>query len=116
MCQTVFEIEQMKIIGVTTERKEIKGKTHKKVFSPKTCAYPGCNNVFTPSTPTQKFCSHECRHYSDQDKTRERVRRYRQRYKLDETVGTGNLGEHRDTNFKVEYNKVSKELRNLCIH
>lgn len=120
--QTKWKINENKITGITRQEQPSRHKTKpKRHFKPRTCNYPGCDKTFTPTTSAQLYCSTECAKYSRQDHTLARVRRYRKKYKKEQGVGTGNLGEHtritEDTEtVEIEAGKISKELRRLKIY
>lgn len=105
--QSSFKIKNSKIVGLTTHTPQIQIKR-----TTKKCGYPGCHNMFIPRSNRQKYCSQKCSHYANTDKNRERVRKYRKKHGY-KTIGTGNLGSHRNEDFKVELGKVTTELKNL---
>lgn len=126
MVQTTFTIQDNKITGVQKNLEELEKITIKKVktnvtikYKQKVCKYPGCNNVFTPYTPHQLYCSKECRKYSELDHTVKRVRTYRRKYAdilktlPSNNIGTGGLGEHMVKSFEEEEKKVRQEMKVL---
>lgn len=78
-----------------------------------------CGKEYTKNHHLEKYCSDDCRKYAYQEKTAQRVRRYRERYVGPNVswggVGTGNLSNHRQNDFKKEQLTVKNEMKRLGV-
>ncbi len=111
--QTKFHVNKNnKITGISKDDKIIKRLY---VYQPKPCQ--ACGKLFNPMSSAQKYCCADCRQYSDQEHGRERIRRWRKKYKevlswfTYTTLGTGNLGEHMLDDPLEEEKKVHNEMK-----
>ena len=75
-----------------------------------------CHYAFKPKNNAEKYCSKSCRNFAkaEQDMINKRKQR-KKSYYYENSLGTGNLGLHRDKNFDNEQKKVEKELKNIGI-
>ena len=120
--QTTFHIQQGKITGIQQDKtiKIIIIQTNKPRYKPKKCKW--CNTTYNPTSSHNLYCSEDCRILARQKHGRDRINRFRRRYKdvLNTitkyiTIGTGGLGEHRCQSDKEEYEKIQQELKIIGI-
>lgn len=83
------------------------------------CQY--CGKEYIKTHNRQVYCNSKCAYYGGLEKTNERVRRYRRNkqeqfgYDSVKNLGSGHLGQHRDTDFVQEALKVRKERNRMKI-
>lgn len=120
--QTKFHIEKGTITGIQQDKtiKIIIIQTNKPQYKPKKCKW--CNTTYTPTSSHNLYCSDDCRILARQKYGRDRITKFRKKYKdvlntLTKylTLGTGNLGKHRATTDEEEYKKIQKELKIIGI-
>ena len=105
MVQAIFKIKHNNIIGLTTPNKNII----------KPCKW--CGTPFKIKSNHQLYCSTPCREYGYKEATRQRVQRYRKRWRnipsemKKPVMGTRCIGAHMADNFKTEQEVNEKELR-----
>lgn len=120
--QTNFHIEHNQITGIqgTDTIKIIIIQTTTPKYKPKNCKW--CNTIYTPTSSHNLYCCEDCRILARQKYGRDRINRFRKRYKevlktftKYMSLGTGGLGEHPTNNFEEEQEKIIKELKKLGI-
>lgn len=120
--QSIFHInKQNQITGLKTKKTKKIIVIRTKQYKPKNCKW--CNKQFKPTSGHNLYCSRECRQYSDNEHTLQRVRKFRKKYKdiLSQlsytTIGTGGLGQHtthnpdKEDEWAEEANKIKHELK-----
>lgn len=95
--------------------RKIKGDDQTR-FYVSTCKY--CGSTYIKFHNATKYCSDECRHYSDLEHTESRVRRFRRKLKsqglsVNNWLGTGLLGQHYSGDEIQELRYVRSEKRKL---
>lgn len=84
----------------------------------KECAREGCNKLFLVKHPNQRYCGIYCSKQAQKDKTRERLRRHRKRWpieqrKTDRKTQTGYLSGKAKEDIGEEKIEINKEFRRL---
>ena len=80
-----------------------------------------CGETFTRKYAPEKYCSDECRRDARKLQNRNKSFKWYHKNKNDLTekqrygLGGGNLGQHRQKDFKKEYTIIRNELRRLKI-
>ena len=81
------------------------------------CAY--CGKPFTKKHGNQKYCSYNCKHNAKKEQTaKARMKHYHTKQKQrggDQAwgLGTSGLGQHRQTDHNIEYQKIQNEKKRL---
>lgn len=120
--QTTFHINKKgNITGLKHQQTKkiiiIKTKKH---YKPKKCRW--CNTTYIPNSSHNLYCSTTCSTLAKQKYGRDRITRFRRKYKdvLKNftrylPLGTGGLGEHPSPNFEEEQEKIQRELKIIGI-
>lgn len=71
-----------------------------------------CGNTYTTTQHNTRYCSNECRKQADNENNRKRVEKYRKKYNK-YTLGTSNIGQHKQQNTQLEIKIIQKEKNRL---